>query len=363
MVVLFKPTLRCNMSCYHCYVGKRRQESTVMRLESAQELIGKLPAASEVIFHGGEPTLLPVEFYERATRDFLHTHRFSMQSNLLAVDEKWVPFFRECLDGRVSTSYDVMSLVRRVNKLEWIEKISLLRKNAIYPYVVSILSAFNGNMGQDIFSYFNCSRLSFRLNPLMNLGSARYGFRSMRHSMGKYAEAVNSIFDMWFMNKNSKIIFDPGAEIVSFAIAGASTGKCPFTSKCAGYLMCVEPNGDIYPCAGFDDEGRFCYGNLHQSGMDEILASRNRLSAMKRPSHLPSECHTCEYHSLCGGGCRLEAYSYYGDIYAKTSLCEDYRKIFAHILRRVEDEKGDIMDWLCSIKPEAETEPTSNILS
>lgn len=352
MVVLFKPTLKCNMSCRHCYVGKRRQEQAVMELESARELIGKLPAGSEVIFHGGEPTLLPVEYYEQATRDFLHTHRFSMQSNLAAVDAKWVPFFRERLEGRVSTSYDIMSLVRNVNKSDWIEKITLLRKSGIYPYVVSILSAFNEDIGQDIYSYFNNSRLSFRLNPLMNLGSARDGFWSLRHNHGKYAEAVTVIFDMWFMNKDSKIIFDPGAEILSFVIAGASTGKCPFTAKCAGYLMCVEPNGDIYPCAGFDEEGSFCYGNLHRSGMDDILASGKRLSAMKRPSHLPPECHICEYYTLCGGGCRLEAYSYYGNIYAKTSLCDDYRRIFSHILHRVDKERGDMMDWLCSIKPE-----------
>jgi sulfatase maturation enzyme AslB (radical SAM superfamily) len=79
------------------------------------------------------------------------------------------------------------------------------------------------------------------------------------------------------------------------------------------------------------------------------MSSPVQIQASQRALCLPEKCHSCNYLSICGGGCRLEAYSFYGDIYRETSLCPEYQDIFTHIEKRIEREKGDVTDWWFSL--------------
>jgi uncharacterized protein len=348
MIVILKPILSCNLRCGHCYVGGRRSKRSVLPVGEARQILAEIPSGSEVILHGGEPTLLGLDYLKAITTGFDKIN-FSMQTNLTLIDESFIPFIRNRLGGRISTSFDVFDSSRHINPSLWMEKIRLLQKNRINPFVVSLLYRGNGRRGRGIYHFFKDRGLSFRLNVMENLGRAKPHFLTLRHSQGEYARAIKEIFDLWFMKPQEGIIADPCAEILSFFILGNSTLKCPFTSKCAFHFISINPDGDVLPCGGYDDLPEFSYGNLFERSLSEILRSSSRLGLERRGLDLPEKCFDCRYFSLCNGGCPLEALSFYGERKRETSLCREYKEIFEHIERRIEKERGDIADWWLSL--------------
>lgn len=348
MIVILKPTLTCNLRCSHCYVGGKRTKRSVLPVGEARQILAEIPPGSEVVLHGGEPTLLGVGYLKTITMGFEELN-FSMQTNLTLVGESFIPFIHDRLGGRISTSFDVFDSSRDINPSLWMEKIRLLQKNGINPFVVSLLYRGNGERGRGIYYFFKNLGLSFRLNAVENLGHAKPHFLALRHSQGEYARAIKEIFDLWFMNPGENIIVDPCAEILGFFILGNSTLRCPFTSKCAFHFISINPDGDVLPCGGYDDLPEFSYGNIFERSLGEILRSPSRLDLERRGLELPEKCFDCPYFSLCNGGCPLEALSFYGDRKRETSLCGEYREIFEHIERRIQEERGDIADWWLSL--------------
>lgn len=351
MVVIFKPTLKCNITCKHCYVGVMRDAYIDMTIDNAISIIEKLPEKTEVILHGGEPALMGVDYYTAVTKNFHDKISFSIQTNLTLIDEKWIPFLSNITQGRVSTSYDYGSSLRPINKKDWVKRVKLLQRHNINPYVVSIFWKRNQSVDiREMIDFFQNIGTSFRLNYVENIGYASdNGFWSLRHNRFLYAAAIKNLFDMWFMNPNAKILVDPCAEIMSFFLVGGSVKKCPFSSKCYANIICINPNGDVFPCGGFDCFPGFRYGNLINEGYTDILQSDRYIEAGCRTLNLPEKCQNCDYFFVCEGGCRLEAFSYYGDINRETSMCDEYKEIFQHIEKKIGEEKGDINDWWMSL--------------
>ena len=350
MVVVFKPSLKCNIKCKHCYVGDERSNYENMSLQDAVTVLSKIPAGSEVIFHGGEPMLMGLDFYRHLVAKFESKFRFSMQSNLMLAHAGWANFIKDDLNGRISTSFDVVGTMRPVSKVGWMEKLLLLKEYDISPYVVSVLSKENQDHALQMYRFFSSLGSSFRINYVENIGYAGLnGLNSLRHDTMKYAQALIDVFDVWFMNPDANILVDPCAEILSFFLLGSSAKKCPFTSSCAQHLISVNPDGSVFPCGGFDTFHSFRYGNLITQSLDEVLSSSVRFAACERLLYLPEKCQSCYYFPICEGGCRLEAYSYYGDMHRETSMCEEYRMLFSHIERKIDEEKGDMLDWWQSL--------------
>ncbi|MCL5422517.1 MAG: SPASM domain-containing protein [Nitrospirae bacterium] len=345
MITIFKPTLRCNIRCTHCFVGDQRTAYRDMSREDAVEVLSRIPAGSELILHGGEPTLLGVDYYRDIFAPYRGKFHTSIQTNLMLIGDRWVDFIGNDLGGRMSTSFDVAASLRPIDTALWLENVQKLKYRGIYPYVVSMLWQGNEDSHRDMYAFFDSLDLSFRLNPVENIGYAKSRFGQLRHRRLKYAEAVIHLFDQWFMAPRAKIIVDPCAEILSFLVIGNSVRKCPFTAKCALHFVSINPDGSVFPCGGFDDFTGFNYGNLLTNTLQEVMNSPVRLEASRRGARLPDDCYKCSYFPVCNGGCRLEAYSYHGDIYKATSLCDDYMKIFRHIEGRLQREKGDVNDW------------------
>jgi len=358
LVVIFKPTTRCNIKCLHCYVGDMRNVYTDMSVEGAHQILEKLPVKTEIIFHGGEPSLMGTDFYNRVTQGFEGKFNFSMQTNLTLMDEQWVPLIENTLKRRLSTSFDFGESLRPIEASDWINKINVFKRNGITPYVVSIFWKGNQHMAPgEIFSFFSNLDLSFRLNYVENIGYAvDSGFPALRHDAGRYASCLKSLFDRWFMSPDANIIIDPCCEILTFFLAGSSVTKCPFSSKCYANIISVNPNGDVFPCGGFDSFPGFRYGNLLKQNYSDIFSAPSYIEAGCRRINLPSQCQECPYFHICEGGCRLEAYSYYGDINRETSMCGEYKEIFSHIENRLGEEKGDVSDWLSSLTAKRRTQ-------
>lgn len=335
MRFVFKPTLRCNILCPHCHIGSKRDKYADMDIDDARVMLSKIRDAEEICFHGGEPTVMGVDYFGAIAAP---GYRYSMQSNLLYVDRRWMPFVVDVLEGRISTSFDVHRSIRPIDGRLWKENISLLAKNGVRPIVMSMFWRGNQDNADDIFSFFDSMSLSFRLSPVAKEGYARENYSALRHDEMRYADAVKRIFDLWFMNPKTEIVVEPCGEILSYFILGRSYRK-----QLSNWLN-VNPDGEVYPSGAWEDMGR-SFGNLLTHSFQEIVFSPRQLELKKQYLAFLDSCHHCAYVALCLNDCNL-----YADGREKHSLCNEYKEIFGHIAKRADKENGDVIDWWAALR-------------
>jgi uncharacterized protein len=103
-LLVLQPTPFCNIDCSYCYLSNRRSTAR-MSLETVELACRRvfespfLDRQLQVAWHGGEPLVVPLAWYEDATALMAErrpatlqlTHRF--QTNGLLLNEDWVRFF------------------------------------------------------------------------------------------------------------------------------------------------------------------------------------------------------------------------------------------------------------------------------
>jgi len=104
-VVVVQPTPFCNINCNYCYLPDRKNKAT-MSQEVLQALFEKVFASGwacnqlTVIWHAGEPLVMPVSYYEEAfnlieslrPQDIQVRHSFQTNGTLLS--RSWCDLFK-----------------------------------------------------------------------------------------------------------------------------------------------------------------------------------------------------------------------------------------------------------------------------
>jgi len=97
------------------------------------------------------------------------------------------------------------------------------------------------------------------------------------------------------------------------------------------FYMCLEPNGDIYPCVFFPHEESMNVGNLFKDDFEQVWRHSQLFSEIRDKDKLKENCGSCQYRYTCGG-CRARAYSYFRDILAPDPGCVLNREAWQRIV-------------------------------
>lgn len=119
--VILKPTHNCNLNCKYCYDAPERARlgGYIMPITVLQEFVSKIESNKSVhiIFHGGEPTTVPISWYHQAMKVFLErsdvTFSFSMQSNGFQLSDEFIEMLL-MYSIKIGFSYDMASQYSRV---------------------------------------------------------------------------------------------------------------------------------------------------------------------------------------------------------------------------------------------------------
>jgi|SRR4030081_2880087 len=113
-LIILQPTPYCNINCSYCYLN-HRDDKRLMSQEVVEALREKIfcrlppQSAPIVVWHAGEPTAAPIEWYEYAYSRLLDVAPartgFAMQSNGIAINDRWIELFRRT-NTNVSLSID-----------------------------------------------------------------------------------------------------------------------------------------------------------------------------------------------------------------------------------------------------------------
>jgi len=115
-IVVVQPTPFCNINCSYCYLPQR-SVTTVMEQSTIGNLFKKIFASGwtrdglTVIWHAGEPLVVPIAFYEKAfeaieaLRPAALKLRHSIQTNGMLITSAWCDLFKKW-DVGVGVSID-----------------------------------------------------------------------------------------------------------------------------------------------------------------------------------------------------------------------------------------------------------------
>src|SRR5215475_7196674 len=172
-LLVIQPTPFCNIDCRYCYLPDRNSKAvvaptTLFNLFSQVFASGWLQDCLSVVWHAGEPMVVPIRFYRDAFRmidrekpdDLAITHSF--QTNGTLIDDAWCDFFaREHVN--VGVSIDGPKLLHDRNRLtrsgrgtfdRTVAGIRLLRERKIPFHVISVLSTASMAAAREMFDFY-----------------------------------------------------------------------------------------------------------------------------------------------------------------------------------------------------------------
>jgi uncharacterized protein len=172
-LLVLQPTPFCNLDCSYCYLPDR-QSTKRMSLETLETTFawvfssGLVRAPFTVLWHAGEPLVVPLAFYEAAVvgldlanRAGVDVHH-SFQTNGTLIDATWCDFFRRH-DIEPGVSVDGPAFLHDRQRptrggkptLDRVVRgIRLLREHGIPFYVITVLTADSLDCPDELFDFY-----------------------------------------------------------------------------------------------------------------------------------------------------------------------------------------------------------------
>lgn len=376
----------CNIRCEYCfYLSKeklfshQRKADFAMREDVLETFIRQYIEAQpegtkEITFawQGGEPTLLPQSFFEKAVALEKECVRPGMkiqnafQTNGTLVDRSRAEWFAEnsflvgvSIDGPEDlhnryrldrngngTFRDVMAGIEHLkaagvefNTLTVVQENNAKYPERVYTFLKSIGSTFlqfipivepvpGGGAGSQRGVDQHSSGSSGSIASSGGVGSRSAGVVSNRSvSAAAWGSFMNGVFDRW-VRKDIGKIYVQHFDLLLGLYAGYPSSLCVHAETC-GNALAIEHDGTIYSCDHFVFP-EYRLGNVVEEHVREIVNKPQQIKfGNDKRDGLPDVCRTCRYLHLCRGGCPNDRLieSPGGRL---NILCEGYYSLYEH---------------------------------
>jgi len=351
ITVLAEPTSYCNMDCVYCYKGNKKKKLHMSQATTEKMLSGiiryneKRGLPSSFVWHGGEPTLRGVEFYQHVydfvkSLDCLYPVSHTVQTNGTLLDAELIDLYVSnntsisiSLDGPASYHDNMRPFIDGKPTHSLILNNIEMAKNAGLKIGI-LMSISNENIEaiKDMFDYCRENRYTFGLNPLTD------DLHSSHASMvtpENYLNACIEVFDLWFFQKDFAIQVNPGWGVASMLLSKGYLSDCNMSENCQMHFISIGPEGDVYPCNRFYGINKFKYGNINQEPIETILNSDKRKTMQSRCASKIDKCNECSISKYCNGGCVHHAIVHNKFAFSNDHLCVVYRGLVTHAIKRL----------------------------
>jgi sulfatase maturation enzyme AslB (radical SAM superfamily) len=356
MTLLFFPTFGCNMSCLYCFQRpnlKRPQYSIIEfkkdKVEKALELIQQSYCSAynqkfdEIVFHGGEATIVPLDLLEEEFSFFKSKGlKIGMQSNCFAVTDKHVELFKK-YNVTVGCSVDGFPDINTLRgffdegkedtkasefyRKKVLENIERLQKEKILTGVIILLHKANASDDTKL------DRLVEFIKWLKSIGvtGGRINHMYPTYPLAeKYAltndELFHALVRLYHATKELDVRYSPFDD-VQRALTGEKNIICWF-SGCSYYdalVWSITADGKIFRCDR-------ALGNELPSPKPlphtDLFYSQARAIAL-----IQTELKDDKYAHLHRGGCPAEAIG--GDWRRPSAFIKAYSKFFEYMEQEI----------------------------
>lgn len=374
----------CNLDCSYCFYLEKEslyEERHRFRMsdEALEAYVRRYIEAQpspvvEFTWQGGEPTLMGVEFFEKAValqRRYANgkTIRNTLQTNGTLLDTRWAMFLAAegflvgiSLDG----PRELHDLARRDKHGrssfdDVLRGIALLQHFDV-PFNV-LVTVSDAVSRQPLKVYRFLKKLGVRhmqFNPVVErvpcaeekviglhfaappelsrspaapkAGGQPADLTAQSVTPDAWGDFLITIYDEWVRNDVGDI------HVMNFEWALAAWCQLPatvclFSERC-GRAAIVEHDGSVYSCDHFMYP-EYRLGNLqHEDAATLLHSAKQRAFGAAKADTLPSVCKRCEYRFACHGECPKNRFAVTSDGEAGLNyLCAGYLKYFRHITK------------------------------
>jgi radical SAM protein with 4Fe4S-binding SPASM domain len=362
-VVVAKPTRVCNANCTYCSSPPLEEMGESWEPEWSfdtfklyfDKVFPHMGNGAIWIWHGGEPMLMGHKFYRQCYEYALeHMKRenryiyFSMQTNMLGYNDKWKDIFHDIFGGSLSTSFDPDETNRTI-KGNW-ENYSRIFKSSldkvindgIRPMVIGVYKEENAHLMHKVYDWSKSrgeNAFPVRFNYCVPTG--RQGNTGELISPITYGNTLVEVYNRWIKDAPDFTI-TPLDQMFKKVIGQDGEGHCPWTRRCGGRFLAIEPNGDVYNCTDFADlDPKYRFGNLAKDSVEDMLNSQPSIQIRRRKNQVPSSCMACEHFDDCEGGCARDSVLYNNGMYGKFYYCHSWKIVFSRIKESILTGEAD----------------------
>ena len=355
----------CNLRCNYCYyLGKRvGQERSIMSYEVLESYIRQVVeihgecAEIEFAWHGGEPTLAGIPFYQQALllqkryakgRRVLNT----LQTNGTLLTDEWCKFFADN-DFRIGISIDGPEQLHNAFRkgvsdedtfMQVMRGVELLRKYGVSYNTLTTVNAINAEHGKEVYGFLRSISNYMQFLPVVESVCEESGIglppgiyspniekpRQMAQfnvTAEGYGKFLCDVLDEWRVNDIGRKFVQIFESVIG-NITHRPAGLCVHEAVC-GHCAVVEHNGCVYRCDRFVFD-EYKVGNILNTDLNTMMESNRAFGEYKLES-LPSKCLHCDVVDICFGGCPkdrvLETMTLYG-VERHNYLCAGYKMFF-----------------------------------
>jgi uncharacterized protein len=357
-LLVIQPTPFCNIDCSYCYLPNRQStrrigSDVLERLFEQVFASGIVRGPFTVVWHAGEPLVLPPTFYADAFA-LLERHnaaniavQHSFQTNAILIDDAWADFIK-VRDLRIGVSVDGPAFIhdrfRKTRRGEGtldrvLEGMRRLRERGIPFHVISVLTRHSLDFPDELFEFYQgqgITRIGFNIeeiegpNTSSSLGTtdARVALTAFLSRFYDLAERASPpLYVREFESMQGALLYASGKPLPDHQ----STPMAILSVDCDGNFSTFSPELLGLPSKHYDG---FSLGNILTSTLTEAIASP-KLQAMERDIRAGIDrCQaTCAYFNYCGGGAPVNKYFENGSFDStETMFCRLSRQAVADVV-------------------------------
>lgn len=349
----FELSSRCNERCIHCYIpNEKKNQGFDMPLHKVQSILDEFAAMGgiHVTLSGGEAflhkNLMDIVKYCR-----LKDLKISILSNLISLKDEHIPILKEANISLIQVSLysmnpEVHDMITTVTG-SFLKTKSAIEKLVAADIPVQIscpLMKANKNDYPAVMDYAHSLKIkAYTDYVLMAQSDLNTENLANRLSLEETADVLRDIIRNDIDYRKETLHQLPPSELIKLdvdrykaqPVCGVGYDNC-----------CITANGDVYPCAGWQD---YVLGNVYRQSLAEIWENSERIKELRKITMASfPKCVECEARDYCRP-CLVRNYNESnGDMFA---INHHFCKVAFLNKKIVEDEfglRGQTLDSLLS---------------
>ena len=346
--VVVQPTPFCNINCSYCYLPQRNV-TTVMMQNTVVTLFSKLFSSGwmqphvTIIWHAGEPLVVPVTFYQTAFEAIENLRpgtieiRHSVQTNGMLITPEWCDLFKTWNVG-VGVSIDGPKHLHDAHRVtrsgrgtfdRAIEGVRILRRENVPFHVISVLSAAALDSPQEMLDFYLAEGIEdVCFNVEESEGDHVSGLFAANDVRSRFRRFLGEFWTLSRRCERIRFVREIDGMLPRvFRPDGSALGNVqvePFgmlNIDCLGNVSSFSP--ELLGLKN-DQYADFIIGNILTDTLDQMRGSAAMVAMTRDIAAGVGHCRgSCEYFSVCGGGAPVNKLAENGSFRStRTSFCE-----------------------------------------
>ena len=280
-----------------------------------------------------------LRFFTQTVQKYNQKHvtvQYAIQTNGLAVTEKWAEFFSKehflvgiSLDGTPDV-HDALRPDTQGNGT-WnriTQTIELLRRYGVECNLLCVVTKRLAKKAERVYKSMKATGVRYlQFIPCLDPLDTPQGQQPYSLTPELYAQFLCALFDAWYRDwKTITYVSIRLFEDYIQLLLGGPAGICSTTGTCGAYMV-VEGSGAVYPCDFFCLDA-YKLGTVQNDTLQSLLTGEKMRAFITDGWQIPAECQQCKWVHLCRGGCKRDRNV--ADKVRRSYYCKALQKFFAY---------------------------------